>query len=123
MLRAFDVGLILHAGNVKDAFEEMRQPRINFLIVDCLMPGGSTTGPMWAVNLEGANVSFADASEANMKEANLRGADLTGTDITATDLEEPNFLNSTVKDTLISTGIAQSEDDLRNGLQNARKPC
>jgi two-component system chemotaxis response regulator CheY len=40
MLRAFDVGLILHAGNAKDAFEEMRQTRTDCLIVDWLMPGG-----------------------------------------------------------------------------------
>jgi CheY-like chemotaxis protein len=40
MLRAFDVGLILHAGNARDAFEEIRQTRVDCLIVDWLMPGG-----------------------------------------------------------------------------------
>lgn len=40
MLRAFDVGLVLHAPNAKDAFEEMRQTRVDCLIVDWLMPGG-----------------------------------------------------------------------------------
>jgi two-component system, chemotaxis family, chemotaxis protein CheY len=40
MLRAFEVGLILHSTNARDAFEEIRQTRIDCLIVDWLMPGG-----------------------------------------------------------------------------------
>lgn len=40
MLRAFEVGLILHSANARDAFEEIRQTRIDCMIVDWLMPGG-----------------------------------------------------------------------------------
>ncbi|MEE9290211.1 MAG: response regulator, partial [Alphaproteobacteria bacterium] len=41
MLRAFDVGLVLHAENAKDAFGELRLSKIDCLIVDWLMPGMS----------------------------------------------------------------------------------
>ncbi len=39
MLRAFDVGLVLHAENAKDAFIEISLSEIDCLIVDWLMPG------------------------------------------------------------------------------------
>ena len=38
MLRAFDVGTILHADNATDAFSEIRMTKIDCLIVDWLMP-------------------------------------------------------------------------------------
>lgn len=41
MLRAFDMGMVLHAENAKDAFSELRLSKIDCLIVDWLMPGMS----------------------------------------------------------------------------------
>lgn len=38
MLRAFDVGMVLHATNAKDAFDEISQTTVNCMIVDWLMP-------------------------------------------------------------------------------------
>ena len=41
MLRAFEVGTVLHADNAKESFAEIRQSKIDCLIVDWLMPGMS----------------------------------------------------------------------------------
>ena len=41
MLRAFEVGTVLHADNAKEGFSEIRQSKIDCLIVDWLMPGMS----------------------------------------------------------------------------------
>lgn len=40
MLRAFEVGIVLSAGNAAEAFDEIRQTHVDCLVVDWLMPGG-----------------------------------------------------------------------------------